>query len=418
MPHPQKGKSRSRGSDEEFVLFLQGIPGHCRWQELKDLVRQTALHIRQAVVYDDHHGFPTGLGQIIVKNEDEAWRTYHRLSTNGWEGQSLVVTLARTSSPTRPIAGPTKSPPCVIPSDYVAGYSTPPRVSRNMAVPPSPISPEPMIAGTSPTYPPSEYGHAPVMGLPHQSFFPIYPDPLSQSMTGIPPSPALQPPFCDPFTFTVYPPYPVSPIPAFQDASHRRNPHKPTYSYSYSYTPAPFPIYAPHPQSNGNNPRSPPRRTVFIQNLSPRTTQSDLHSHLQDIGSIESCEVPLDPTTACCKGFARITFRTADEAKRTVARYNNSIFLNAKIKVKIDRAVPYAASYAASYARTPPSTMPVSIVSVPPTTTYAPEHIITTSIPDESPKPEPTTKETSQTKCRPGPLVVNGSGIGQKEITT
>ncbi|KAE8411775.1 hypothetical protein BDV36DRAFT_288424 [Aspergillus pseudocaelatus] len=349
MPHPQKGKSRSRGSDEEFVLFLQGIPAHCRWQELKDLVRQTALHIRQAVVYDDHHGFPTGLGQIIVKNEDEAWRTY---------------------------------------------------------------------PGTSPTYPPSEYGHAPVMGLPHQSFFPIYPDPLSQSMTGIPPSPALQPPFCDPFTFTVYPPYPVSPIPAFQDASHRRNPHKPTYSYSYSYTPAPFPIYAPHPQSNGNNPRSPPRRTVFIQNLSPRTTQSDLHSHLQDIGSIESCEVPLDPTTACCKGFARITFRTADEAKRTVARYNNSIFLNAKIKVKIDRAVPYTASYAASYARTPPSTMPVSIVSVPPTTTYAPEHIITTSTPDESPKPEPPTKETSQTKCRPGPLVVNGSGIGQKEITT
>lgn len=39
-------------------------------------MRQTALHIRQAVVYDDHHGFPTGLGQIIVKNEDEAWRTY------------------------------------------------------------------------------------------------------------------------------------------------------------------------------------------------------------------------------------------------------------------------------------------------------------------------------------------------------
>lgn len=87
-----KGRSRSRRSDDEFVVFLQGvrsnmkahwfkadknqIPSHCRWQELKDLVRQTALHIRQAVVYDDSHGFPTGLGQIIIKNEDEAWRTY------------------------------------------------------------------------------------------------------------------------------------------------------------------------------------------------------------------------------------------------------------------------------------------------------------------------------------------------------
>ncbi|PIG87116.1 RNA binding protein [Aspergillus arachidicola] len=387
MPHPQKGRSRPRGSDEEFVLFLQGIPAHCRWQELKDLVRQTALHIRQAVVYDDHHGFPTGLGQIIVKNEDEAWRTYHRLSTNGWEGQSLVVTLARTSSPTRPIAGPTKSPHCVIPSDYVAGYSTPPRVSQNMAVPPSPISPEPVIAGTSPTYPPPEYGHVPVMALPHQSFFPIYPDPLSQPMSGIPPSPALRPSYCDPLTFTVYPPYPL---------------------HSHS---------SPHlrPASNGN-PRPPPRRTIFIQNLNPATTQSELHSHLQDAGSIESCEVPLDPTTARCKGFARITFHTAEEAKRAIARYNNTIFLNAKIRVKIDRAVPYAASYAL----TPPVTI-VSAPHPPSTTSYTPEHtIITPPRTDESPKSEPTstTEEASQTKCQPGPLVVNGSGIGRKEITT
>lgn len=59
-----------------FQADKKQIPSHCRWQELKDLVRQTALHIRQAVVYDDSHGFPTGLGQIIIKNEDEAWRTY------------------------------------------------------------------------------------------------------------------------------------------------------------------------------------------------------------------------------------------------------------------------------------------------------------------------------------------------------
>ncbi|KAE8371253.1 hypothetical protein BDV26DRAFT_136504 [Aspergillus bertholletiae] len=406
MPHPQKGKSRTRGSDEEFVLFLQGIPAHCRWQELKDLVRQTALHIRQAVVYDDHHGFPTGLGQIIVKNEDEAWRTYHRLSTNGWEGQSLVVTLARTSSPTRPIAGPTKSPHGVIPSEYVAGYSTPPRASQNMAVPPSPISPEPVIAGTSPTYPPPEYGHTPVMGLPLHSFMPIYPDPLSQSMPGIPPSPALRPSFCDPLTFTVYPPYPVSPMPAFQDLSHHRTPHKSTYSYTYSCTPTSVPFYAPHPQSNGNL-RTPPRRTIFIQNLSPATTQSDLQSHLQDAGSIESCEVPLDPTTNRCKGFARVTFRAADEAKRAVARHNNTVFLNTKMRVKIDRSVPYAASYALA----PPSTVPVTI-------SCTPEHTLVTPTPDGSTKPEPTTEEAPQAKCQPGPLVVNGSGVGRKEITT
>lgn len=126
-------------------------------------MRQTALHIRQAVVYDDSHGFPTGLGQIIVKNEDEAWRTYRtcyltvylsiryidltrctdRLSTIGWDGQSLVVTLARTSAPTKPIAGPTRSPPAVaVMQNFTPGHTTPPQSQGNITVPPSPISPE------------------------------------------------------------------------------------------------------------------------------------------------------------------------------------------------------------------------------------------------------------------------------------
>lgn len=68
-------------------LLERQIPPRCRWQELKDLVRQTALHIRQAVVYDDHHGFPTGLGQIIVKEEDEAWRTYRKYEICFHQGQ-------------------------------------------------------------------------------------------------------------------------------------------------------------------------------------------------------------------------------------------------------------------------------------------------------------------------------------------
>ncbi|KAE8145834.1 hypothetical protein BDV25DRAFT_61223 [Aspergillus avenaceus] len=399
MP-PQKGKPRPRGSEDEFVLFLQGIPAHCRWQELKDLVRQTALHIRQAVVYDDHHGFPTGLGQIIVKNEDEAWRTYHRLSTNGWEGQSLVVTLARTSSPTRPIAGPTKSPQCVIPPNYVAGYSTPPRVPQNMAVPPSPISPEPVMAGTNPTYPPPEYGHPSMMNLPPHHFIPIFPDPLTQPMPGIPPSPALRPSFGDPLAFTVFPPYPISPVPPFQDPSlhshGRRAPHKPaTYTYTYSYTPTPMPFYPPHALHQPQRPH--PRRTIFIQNLSPTTTKSELQSHLQETGTIDACEVPLDPSSSRCKGFARITFRTSEEAKRAVARFNNSVFKDAKIRVKIDRSIPLAASYALE-----PPGVPMAIVTAPMPPACAPQ----------GPGPDDDTKPAD--RCQP--LVVNGSGIKKTEV--
>lgn len=115
--------------------MLLKVPAHCRWQELKDFVRQTAMHIRQAVVYDDPHGYPTGIGQIIVKNEDEAWRTFStslsqtgtkqiadvcvfvagKLAATGWDGQVLTVTLAKASAPTKPIAGPKQSPSANLP---------------------------------------------------------------------------------------------------------------------------------------------------------------------------------------------------------------------------------------------------------------------------------------------------------------
>ncbi|PYH90083.1 RNA-binding domain-containing protein, partial [Aspergillus ellipticus CBS 707.79] len=346
LPLREKGRMAKPGrSDEEFVLFLQGIPAHCRWQELKDLVRQTALHIRQAVVYDDQHGFPTGLGQIIVKNEDEAWRTYHRLSTNGWEGQSLVVTLARTSSPTRPIAGPTKSP-SVIPPNYAAGYSTPPRVTQNMAVPPSPISPEPVLS-TSPNgsaFQTPDYGPmVSPMGLPPQPFLPIFADPISQQpIPCIPPSPApLRHTFGDAFAIPIFPPYSIPAMQPFPDppmnggfrAPGRRAhiPRKSNYGYSQPFAPQ---IY----QCGVPGPRPSPRRTIFVQNLSPTTTENDFRLFIQDCGAtVEQSEVPVDPDTGRCKGFARVTLRTAEEAKRVVALYNGAIFMGAKIRVKIDR---------------------------------------------------------------------------------
>lgn len=47
------------------------------------MVRQTAVHIKQAVVYEDKKGIPTGLGQIIIKDQVEAWRTYSKYYGRG-----------------------------------------------------------------------------------------------------------------------------------------------------------------------------------------------------------------------------------------------------------------------------------------------------------------------------------------------
>ncbi|OQD71165.1 hypothetical protein PENPOL_c001G06765 [Penicillium polonicum] len=306
-----KGRPRSRRSDDEFVVFLQGIPPHCRWQELKDLVRQTALHIRQAVVYDDSHGFPTGLGQIIVKNEDEAWRTYHRLSTSGWDGQSLVVTLSRTSTPTKPIAGPTRSP-AMMPTGYISGHSTPPLVHGNMAMPPSPVSPESSNPST-PQYPYPEYGVMMVpIPMPHQGFMPMMPDPLAPPMQCYPPSPVMN---------GVYEPH---------------------WNMMPGYQMSPPQNYHPYPPTKGTNPTSPSfypdRRAITIENLDPTTTCADLKTLVQTAGTVQNCSIV---TTDSVDGNGQlrglIKMQTADEAQCAVTMFDNLSFMGSRIRVEVDR---------------------------------------------------------------------------------
>ncbi|KAJ5179132.1 hypothetical protein N7492_002342 [Penicillium capsulatum] len=317
-----KGRSpRSRRSDDEFVVFLQGIPAHCRWQELKDLVRQTALHIRQAVVYDDSHGFPTGLGQIIVKNEDEAWRTYHRLSTNGWEGQSLVVTLARTSAPTKPIAGPTRSPPAMM-QGYASGRSTPPRSQGNMAMPPSPISPE-SAHSASPTFQYPEYGTMMgAMSMGPQQFMPMM-DP----MQCFPPSPLMHCSMFDP-SWNMMPMYPISPIQPLHESG------------------APYGCYHPrkpwgnHSESGSSSPvYDTTQRAIVIQNLSAATTTADLKSLLRGTGNVEQCNVTVTSDTQDneARTHGSAIMHSAEDATRAIAMLNNMTFMGARIRVKMDQ---------------------------------------------------------------------------------
>ncbi|OJJ47905.1 hypothetical protein ASPZODRAFT_64465 [Penicilliopsis zonata CBS 506.65] len=473
MPSPREGRAtRSRGSEDEFVLFLQGIPSQCRWQELKDLVRQTALHIRQAVVYDDQNGFPTGLGQIIVKNEDEAWRTYQRLSTNGWYGQSLVVTLARTSMPTQPIAGPTKSPSaCMMPSSFVSGYTTPPQAPQNLAIPSSPMTPEPPMP-PSPPYSGSEY--VPMMSpmgmqpsfSPHQRhhsqpFIPIFADPLVHTMHqgGIPPSPILS--VHQPNIFVDQPlPYPpILPYPPHHHHHHHHHPHGPSplqplqdaqlNSIHMNGRPPPpgYPhkagLYHSHASSSPPTSLCPPRRTVLVQNLSLDAKASELEDFFADAGTIDRCHIPTDPTTGRPRGYAKITLRTADEAKGAAALYNNTFFMGLKLRVRVDRsnatiAEPFsgfplhwrakthlplphphphhahAYSYSYSYAPGPfwsdlPEANGIPLHQIDPS-------VEITSSPSQKDIPSSSSSASSASSCGDPPslrqpLVVNGSGV-------
>ncbi|KAJ5807893.1 Nucleotide-binding alpha-beta plait [Penicillium riverlandense] len=317
---PFLGREKARGprlrrSDDEFVVFLQGIPAHCRWQELKDLVRQTALHIRQAVVYDDSHGVPTGLGQIIVKNEDEAWRTYHRLSTNGWDGQSLVVTLARTSSPTKPIAGPTRSPPAMMPS----GYVTPPRGQGNPTMPPSPISPESVHSSSPTAYSYPDYGPMmSPMGMPPQQFMPMMTDTMTQPLPCYPSSPLMHCTMYDPPAWAMMPAYPMPPMHPLHETAAEDGTG-----------------YQRHPRKQHDHQYIPNTREISIHNLSTSATNVDLKNLLQGAGAVEQCTVTATSDVKTSYGSA--TMHSTEEARRAVSMFNNMSFMGAQLRVKMAR---------------------------------------------------------------------------------
>ncbi|KAL1970475.1 hypothetical protein VTN77DRAFT_4119 [Rasamsonia byssochlamydoides] len=358
MPQSPREKGRGTGgraAEEEFVLYLQGIPAHCRWQELKDFIRQSALHIRQAVVYDDQQGYPTGLGQIIVKNEDEAWRTYQRLSTNGWEGQTLTVTLARASSPTRPIAGPTRSPTCFPQPSYARRYS---RSATSITAPASPIS------SASMTTPPASYqSPEPIMivnCMAVNNVMPLPMDPVFQPVPwdataakGVapipaPPAPMFSPPF-KPIAFPFYPyqmpavhpmyEIPVPKPPAYNSCRTNMY-HQYYHSYSYGYemhsnsinmaAHASFPTYP----TTGS-------RSVLVHNLSPDINQQILAGHFRVAGLVQRCEImPQHEDGSGRKGsfyyYATVTFGTEEEAKRAVDLCDRSLLMGRRIRVRQD----------------------------------------------------------------------------------
>ncbi|KAF7714620.1 Uncharacterized protein PECH_003578 [Penicillium ucsense] len=340
----EKGQSsRTRKSDDEYVLFLQGVPAHCRWQELKDLVRQTALHIRQAVVYDDDHGVPTGLGQIIIKNEEEAWRTYHRLSTNGWEGRSLIVTLARTGAPTKPVAGPTRSPSAMM-NGYLPGQSTPPpRSQASMMVPPSPISPSSDHTGAH-TWPYPDFkpmsGSGPMCHA-HGPCLPIMSD-LHQCL---PTSPMIPCSMFDLQAWHMLPPmYPLSPVQSHHDNVRRdRDGH-----YTHGAHGPGQQWVTPPSSSSSPVPQGPNRETeIQITNIDPKTTQADVTRLLQDAGlGAKHGQILLtsrtrdDSPTSTHTYTASVIFNSADEAKNAAHILNEHPFKDSQIHVQITTPRP------------------------------------------------------------------------------
>ncbi|KKA22864.1 RNA binding protein [Rasamsonia emersonii CBS 393.64] len=300
-----------------------------------------------------------------------------RLSTGGWDGQTLTVTLARASSPTRPIAGPTRSPTRFPQTSYVQGYSksaagitapASPISSESMATPPASYqSPEPitivnytgvnnvMPLPMDPMFQPVPWNTAPAKGAA--------PFPNSHAVPTAAPAPMFTPPF-DPAAYSFYP-YQMPAVPPMYEIHVPKPPiqnncrtdmFQQQYYHSYGYempsnmnnmaaANVSYPTYPLAGSGSGS-------RSVLIQNLAPDVNQQVLEGHFRVAGTIEWCEIISEedgkPSSSSSSShsssgsrkvsgsYATATFRTEEEAKRAVELCDRSLLMGRKIRVRLD----------------------------------------------------------------------------------
>lgn len=218
---------------------------------------------------------------------------------------------------------------------------------------------------------------------PH-SFVPVYLDPFPHQ--SIPGSPAIHHSFCESHTIPLLPTYSVlSQTAPFNTRHPPTGPRKPT------------------PNTNRTHPNDTPqtRSSIFIQNLPATTSPADLKNHLHPAGTITQCEVFSDRETGLCRGFARVTFHTSEEARRAVVMGNNSLLRGTRIRVRFDR-YPWLGRYDKGWGGN--GTAPAAPATAPtdPPACAAPAPVSVSG----------TRRCNTVDKCLQQPLVVNGSGSG------
>lgn len=153
------------------------------------------------------------------------------------------------------------------------------------------------------------------------------------------PSPILSPGY-DPTAYGVYP-FPTSPAQPLSDVRINGVPTVARTSYGhrhYNYTAQRHNSADAAADSSSSSPTKQISfsKSIVIQNLISDATVQNLRDYLRAAGAVEQCEIPEDRRTGCRKGYATVSFRTADEAKRAVALFDNSVFKGVRIRVRFD----------------------------------------------------------------------------------
>ncbi|OAP63923.1 hypothetical protein AYL99_03150 [Fonsecaea erecta] len=127
MPQRQERHRRRHSSKDEqpYIILVQDIPRHCRWQELKDMTRSLGgEQSLKAEVFNVGDG--TQLGHCTIKGRADAVKVYENLCTQGWNGYRVRVKLVaqEKDGSLRKIEGPKESNG-IVPSERPAGLFHP-----------------------------------------------------------------------------------------------------------------------------------------------------------------------------------------------------------------------------------------------------------------------------------------------------
>lgn len=73
---------------------------------------------------------------------------------------------------------------------------------------------------------------------------------------------------------------------------------------------------------------------ILVRNLDRKTTQQELLDTFKTFGSVQSCNLIIDPKTGESKGFAFIEMPSPGEAKAAIKTLNNQMLGECKMRVK------------------------------------------------------------------------------------
>jgi len=73
---------------------------------------------------------------------------------------------------------------------------------------------------------------------------------------------------------------------------------------------------------------------LLIRNLERSVTEEELKDMFQEFGSVQSCNLVMDPTSGASKGFGFVEMPKPGEAKAAIKNLNNKTIGDSKVRVK------------------------------------------------------------------------------------